>query len=171
MEKGMTDIRINEQDTQKISKMGRKKLRWLKKKKHEKEGNHFQMTKLYSGIIQFIFFTESYYHYITSILLKPVDIFLSLAYLGYLQHLTPLLLLFSRLLVSDSLWAMDCSTSGFSVLHHLFELAKTHVHWVGDATQPSRHHWPLCYTEDSPFPWLTWQCSPEVSPILLSLIS
>ena len=32
---------------------------------------------------------------------------------------------------------MDCSTPGFPVLHHLFELAQTHVHWVSDAIQPS----------------------------------
>ena len=32
---------------------------------------------------------------------------------------------------------MDCSTPGFPVLHHLPELAQTHVHWVDDATQPS----------------------------------
>ena len=31
---------------------------------------------------------------------------------------------------------MDCSMSSFPVLHHLPELAQTHVHWVGDATQP-----------------------------------
>ena len=31
---------------------------------------------------------------------------------------------------------MDCSTPGLSVLHHLPELAQTHVHWVGDAIQP-----------------------------------
>ena len=28
---------------------------------------------------------------------------------------------------------MDCSTPGFPVLHHLLELAQTHVHWAGDA--------------------------------------
>ena len=28
---------------------------------------------------------------------------------------------------------MDCSTPGFPVLHHLPELAQTHVHWVCDA--------------------------------------
>ena len=28
---------------------------------------------------------------------------------------------------------------GFPVLHHLLELTQTHVHWVGDAIQPSRH--------------------------------
>ena len=32
---------------------------------------------------------------------------------------------------------MDCSTPGFPVLHRLLELAQTHVHWVGDAIQPS----------------------------------
>ena len=32
---------------------------------------------------------------------------------------------------------MDCSTPGFLVLHHLPELAQTHVHWVSDAIQPS----------------------------------
>ena len=31
---------------------------------------------------------------------------------------------------------MDCSTPGFPVLHHLLELAQTHVHWVSDANQP-----------------------------------
>ena len=31
----------------------------------------------------------------------------------------------------------DCSTPGFPVLHHLPELAQTHVHRVGDAMQPS----------------------------------
>ena len=32
---------------------------------------------------------------------------------------------------------MDSSMPGFPVLHHLPELAQTHVHWVGDAIQPS----------------------------------
>ena len=32
---------------------------------------------------------------------------------------------------------MDCSTSGFPVLHHLQEFAQTHDHWVNDAIQPS----------------------------------
>ena len=33
---------------------------------------------------------------------------------------------------------MDCSTPDFPVLHHLPEFAQTHVHWVGNAIQPSR---------------------------------
>ena len=49
---------------------------------------------------------------------------------------------FSRVWLCDP---MDCSTPGFPVLYHLPELAQTHVHWVGDAIQPSR---PL----SSPFP-------------------
>ena len=32
---------------------------------------------------------------------------------------------------------VDCSTPGFPVLHHLLELAQTHVHRVDDAIQPS----------------------------------
>ena len=32
---------------------------------------------------------------------------------------------------------MDCSTPGLPVHHHLPELTQTHVHWVGDAIQPS----------------------------------
>ena len=31
----------------------------------------------------------------------------------------------------------NCSTTGFSVLHYLPEFAQAHVHWVGDAIQPS----------------------------------
>ena len=33
--------------------------------------------------------------------------------------------------------SVDCSTPGFPVLHILPEFAQTHVHWVGDAIQPS----------------------------------
>ena len=32
---------------------------------------------------------------------------------------------------------MDCSTSGLTVQHQLPEFTQTHVHWVGDAIQPS----------------------------------
>ena len=35
---------------------------------------------------------------------------------------------------------MDCSIPGLHVHHQLPELAQTHVHWVGDAIQPS-HPW------------------------------
>ena len=32
---------------------------------------------------------------------------------------------------------MSCSTPGFPVLHHHPQLAQTHIHWIGDAIQPS----------------------------------
>ena len=34
---------------------------------------------------------------------------------------------------------MDCSMPGLPVHHQLPELTQTHVHWVGDAIQPSHH--------------------------------
>ena len=37
---------------------------------------------------------------------------------------------------------MDCSIPGSSVFHYLLEFAQIHVHWVGDAIQPS-HPLPL----------------------------
>ena len=39
--------------------------------------------------------------------------------------------------MSNSWDPMDCSTPGFPVLHYLLEFAQTHVHWIGDAIQPS----------------------------------
>ena len=51
------------------------------------------------------------------------------------------LLLFQFSLVARSCptlcYPMDCSMPGFPVHHQLPELAQTHVHRVGDATQPS----------------------------------
>ena len=44
------------------------------------------------------------------------------------SHGERVLLLFSRSVVSDSLPPTDCSTPGLPVLHHLPELAQTHVH-------------------------------------------
>ena len=32
---------------------------------------------------------------------------------------------------------MECSTPGFPVHHQLLKLAQIHIHWVGDAIQPS----------------------------------
>ena len=39
---------------------------------------------------------------------------------------------------------MNCSMPGFPVLHYLPEFAQTHVHWVGDAIQPSHPLSPPC---------------------------
>ena len=64
---------------------------------------------------------------------------------------------------------MDCSIPGFLVLHHLPELAQTHVHWVGDTIQPSH-----LLSSPSPgfnlsqhqglFQWIS--CSHQVAKIL-----
>ena len=34
---------------------------------------------------------------------------------------------------------MDCSTPGLPVHHQLPEFTQTHIHWVGEAIQPSHH--------------------------------
>ena len=33
--------------------------------------------------------------------------------------------------------SVDCRRPGFAVCHYLLEFAQVHVHWVGDAIQPS----------------------------------
>ena len=43
-----------------------------------------------------------------------------------------------QLLSRPILWdSTDCSTPGFPVLHYPPKFVQTHVHWVGDAIQPS----------------------------------
>ena len=44
---------------------------------------------------------------------------------------------FSRSVMSDSLWPMDCYTTGLSVHHQLLEFTQTHVYQVSDTIQPS----------------------------------
>ena len=43
---------------------------------------------------------------------------------------------------------MDCSTPGLPVHHQLLEFTQTHVHWVGDAIQPSH---PLLFPSSPAF--------------------
>ena len=50
--------------------------------------------------------------------------------------------------------SMDCSMPGFPVLHHLPELAQTHVHWVGHVIQSSG---PLSSPSPPPFNLLQHQ--------------
>ena len=73
---------------------------------------------------------------------------------------------------------MDCGTSGFPFHHQLLEFTQTHVHWVGDAIQPSHPHRPLLllpsifpsirvFSNDSVLPirWLKyWSFSFSISP-------
>ena len=61
---------------------------------------------------------------------------------------------------------MDCSTPGLSVHHQLPQFTQTHVHWVGDAIQPSHplssHSPPLLllifFTYKSFFPGMGLLC-------------
>ena len=62
----------------------------------------------------------------------------SLATVVNLAHVYKFLVLqFSCSVMSDSLRPMDCSTPGLPVHRQLPEFTQTHVHWVGDAIQPS----------------------------------
>ena len=44
---------------------------------------------------------------------------------------------FSCSVVSNSMWPLDCTTSGFPIHRQFPEIAQTHVHRVGNAIQPS----------------------------------
>ena len=68
----------------------------------------------------------------TAIWIKIISLFKSIS-----------LLLFCRSVVPDSLRPHGLQHAGFPVLHHLLELAQTHVHWTGDAIQPSHPLSPL----------------------------
>ena len=54
--------------------------------------------------------------------------------LKYVKVQTPL---HSVRVLSNSLWSHELQHARVPVLHHLLELTQIHVHWVGDATQPS----------------------------------
>ena len=59
---------------------------------------------------------------------------------------------------------MDCSTPGLPVHHQLLEFTQTHVHWVGDAIQPSHPLWspsspaPNPSQHQSLFQWVSSSC-------------
>ena len=57
----------------------------------------------------------------------------SLCLLDFVSYFSSVQLL-NRVRLCDP---MDCSTPGLPVCHQFPELAQTHVHWVGDAIQPS----------------------------------
>ena len=52
------------------------------------------------------------------------------------------LLLFSHLVVSDSLRSHGLQHASFLVLHYLPEFSQIHIHWVEDAIQLSQPLWP-----------------------------
>ena len=63
----------------------------------------------------------------------------------------------------------DCSMPGFPVLHQLLEFNQTHVHWVGDAIQPSHPMLPSSFpfslsTHQGLFQWVN--SSHQVAKVL-----
>ena len=64
---------------------------------------------------------------------------------------------------------VDCSTPGFSVLHHLLEFAQTHVHWVGDAIQP--FHPLLPPLQDPRWGWKAAACWDDCRASQLAFLS
>ena len=52
--------------------------------------------------------------------------------------------------MSNSLWPLNCSTSGSSVLHYFQDFAQIHVHWVSDGIYPSHSHCFLLYLQSFP---------------------
>ena len=63
----------------------------------------------------------------------------SLSFVSVRDYLTERGLQFSSVVQSCPTLCnpVDCSTPGLPVRHQLLELTQTHVHWVGDAIQPS----------------------------------
>ena len=60
--------------------------------------------------------------------------------------------------------SLDYSMPGYPVFHYLLEFAQTHVHWVGDAIQPSH---PLSPPSPSAFNLFQWVgSSHQVSKVL-----
>ena len=66
-----------------------------------------------------------------------ISIFKKIYYLRVMEFFFSTSVHFSCSVVSDSLRPLNCSTPGLLVNHQLLEFTKTHIHWVGDAIQPS----------------------------------
>ena len=62
-----------------------------------------------------------------------------LHYIGSINWIFSFCLQFSSVIQSSPTLCdpVDCSVPGFPVDHQLLELTQTHVHWIGDAIQPS----------------------------------
>ena len=85
------------------------------------------------------FFTEYLLRWVNNVFQIIIIVYLRVKWcLQYIKHCFNV---FSSVQFSQScltLWdPMDCSTPGLPVHHQLLEFTQTHVHWVGDATQPS----------------------------------
>ena len=77
---------------------------------------------------------------------------------------------FSHSVMSNSLWSMNHSTTGLIFHQQLLKLTQIHVHWVGDAIQPSHPVFspspplPSPSQYQGPFQWVS--SSHEVAKVL-----
>ena len=79
------------------------------------------------------------YDFIT--LVTPNESFLNMSKCRCALETKLLLIYFHRIVVAQLCPTicntMDCRMQGFLVFNHLPELAQTHIHWLGNSTQPS----------------------------------
>ena len=99
---------------------------------------HFRISHLFWLMSRTSLITQ-----ITNVLFKKYDLALDKIIVYGINAFSSIvymliMLLFSCLVLSDSLWPHGWQHTGFPVLHYVLEFAQTHVHWVGDAIQPSR---------------------------------
>ena len=92
----------------------------------------------YFLLIPFTYFALSTYSPLLWQLLVFFCVSMSLFLFCYICSFAVFLLLFSYLVMSDSLQPLNCSIPAFPILHCLSEFAQTHIHWVSDAIQPSQ---------------------------------
>ena len=92
--------------------------------------------KLNSMLLYILFISLVYYRFVPTHLLCDIlaNIHIVHFYMLYIQWYLISSVAQSCLNLCDP---MDCSTPGFSVHRQLPELTQTHVHWVGNAIQPS----------------------------------
>ena len=95
-----------------------------------------------TGKLSWIWTLESSCYYCWSVV--PVSLGVSEQRKAFTPlRLTPWCLLSGRSVVSDALWPHGLQHARCPVLHCLPKVAQTHIHWVGDAIQPSHPLLPI----------------------------
>ena len=106
----------------------------------------YHLTLLYLSCRHYFSFVFIFWKQITNALFLKIQCYhiIIVLYLIWIWNIPILILFFSLKLlcaVTKSFLTlcntMNYSMPGFPVLHHLLEFARTHVHWVYDATQQS----------------------------------
>ena len=100
----------------------------------------FKYGSFYLFLVKHLFISFAYWVYIYSLKELLYQTFICKCFF-LVSVLTVILMISSGEFVVQSCLTlcnpMDCSTPGLPVHHQLPEFTQTHVHWVGDAIQPS----------------------------------